>query len=312
MMSRLQAFNSLLFLGLCSLQSLTGFAQNCEPTLSMPSLLNSVRVDGSLYIGKIYARCLPMPAKKSRTAYEYNPYDGGKFSTTLKNAGGQAINTYVWYGDQILSLWELNRFEVVGGPEAVKKLAPGNYSIDFAVEDKVFRTFPFSLSTKQSADQFRPETLYLLEGAWRDYAELYAPNLDRFIKLTVWLRDVNNLGGPKPPPVPVRVRLIREKDKQLLAETDEGYRYSLTHRWQSFDLAFRKPNAKVTKDYSEFKLSEVTAIDGRYKFEMTVDDKPYLDYSFTVKNGKLNDIDLVQMRKEEYKIIVPLTATRRD
>lgn len=311
-MLRLQSFNSLLLIGLFTLMFVPGYAQSCDPQVNTASLLNSVNVDGALRLGKMYAKCLPMPAKKSTTAYEYNPYDGGKFSTTLKDAGGQTVNTYVWYGEHILSIWEFNRYEVVGGPAAVKKLAQGNYSLEFAIEDKVFQTFPFSFTAKESSDQFRPQTLYLLEGAWRDYALLYAPNVDRFIKLTVWLRNLNNLGAPKPPPVPVRVRLIREKDNQTLAETDDNYKLNLTHKWQSIDLPFRKPNAATIKDYSEFKLSEVIANDGRYKFEMTFDEKPYSDYSFTVKNGKLNDIDLVQMRKEEFKIIIPLTATRRD
>ena len=309
-MSRTQIFNSLLLFGIFSLTFLPGAAQSCEPHIDTPSLLNNVGVDGSLYIGNLYARCLPVPAKKSRTVYEYHPYDGGKFSSTLKNSVGQTINTFVWYGRQVLSLWEFTRYEIVGGPEALKKLAPGNYSLEFALEDKVFQTFPFSVATKESGDQFRPRTLYLLDGHWRDYAYLYAPNVDRFIKLGVWLRNVNDPGGPKPAGVPVRVRLIREKDKQILAETHEGDRLLLTHKWHMFDLGFRKPNAAQTKDYSEFKLTEVLANDGSYRFELTLDGKLYSVYKFTVKNAKLNGIDLVQMRKDQYKIFIPLTADR--
>lgn len=313
-MSRSQTFlsRSLLLAGFALLGWLPSYGQACESQVDFASLLNSVNVNGSLYIGKINAKCLPVPAKKSSTAYEYNPYDGGKFSTTLKDAGGQTINTYVWYGEHILSLWEFNRYEVVGGPQAVKKLAPGNYSLEFAIEDKVFQRFPFYFTTRESGDQFRPQTQYLLEGGWRDYAQLYAPAVDRFMKLYVWLRNVNHTGSPNTAPVTVNVRLIREKDKQVLAETDENYRLNLKHSWQSVDIPFRKPGAAQTKDYSEFKLSEVVANDGQYKFEMTVDGKPYSDYPFTVKNGRLNDVDLTQMKKEEYRIIIPLTATRRD
>jgi hypothetical protein len=311
-MSKVKIFRSILLLSFFSLSFAPAGAQNCTPRIDTASLLDAVTVDGSLYIRKFYAKCLPMPAKTSRTAFEYNPYDGGKFSSVLKDAGGQTINTYVWYGDHILSLWEFNRYEVLGGPEAIKKLAPGNYSIDFAIEDKVFQNFPFSVTTKESGDQFKPRTLYLLDGAWRDHARLYAPNVDRFIKLYVWLRNVNNTGAPNTPSQPVTVRLIREKDKQVLAETDADYRLVLKHTWQSVDIPFRRPGAAQAKDYSEFKLSEVVANDGRYKFEMAIDGKPYADYPFAVKNGRLNDVDLAQMRKDEYKIMIPLTATRRD
>lgn len=309
-MSRQHPFAPFALLALITFLAPVGNAQNCEPHIRTSSLLDSVAVDGALHIGKMYARCLPMPAKKSRTNYEYNPYDGGKLSTTLKNSSGQVVNTFVWYGEHILSLWELNRYEIVGGPEALKKLAPGKYTLEFALEDKVFQTFPFSVTTKESGDQFKPQTLYMLDGQWSDYAQIYAPNVDRFIKLYVWLRNPAANGAPNTPPLPVQARIIREKDKQVLAETDDPYRLNLTHKWASVDLPFRKPGALKNKDYTEFKLSEITAVDGRYRFDLTVDGKPYSSYAFTVKNGQINDIDLAKMQKEEYKIFIPLTAER--
>jgi hypothetical protein len=59
----------------------------------------------------------------------------------------------------------MSRYEIMGGPEALKKLSPGSYVLEFAVEDKVFQQFPFSFTTKQSSDQFKPQTLYFLRGA---------------------------------------------------------------------------------------------------------------------------------------------------
>src|SRR6187551_865062 len=111
----------------------------CEPRVQMSSLLSGVDVNGGLFIDKMYARCLPAPAKKSASNYEYQPYDGGKFSSVLKDSKGQVVNTFVWYGENIQSLWEMSRYEVVGGPEALKKLSPGSYVLEFAVEDKVFQ-----------------------------------------------------------------------------------------------------------------------------------------------------------------------------
>jgi hypothetical protein len=302
---------SIFIAGLYCLTLSPALSQTCAPEITKSSLLSNLNVDGALYIGKIYGRCLPVPVKKSKTNYEYNPYDGGKLSTIVKNSTGQTVNTFVWYGENILSTWEFSRYEIVGGTEALKKIAPGNYSLEFAIEDKVFQTFPFSVTTKESGDQFKPQTLYLLDGEWRDYAQLYAPNRDRFIKLYVWLRNTNATGGPNDAPVPVQARLIRVKDKQLLAETDDPYKLNLTYRWMSIDIPFRKPGAAAAKDYSEFKLSEILAMDGQYRFEVSVGGKPYSDYTLNVKDGKINDIDLVKMQKEEYKIFVPLTAARK-
>jgi hypothetical protein len=69
-----------------------------------------------------------------------------------------------------------------------------------------------------------------------------------------------------------------------------------------------RPNAHQTKDFSEFKLNEVLSNDGSYTIELALDGRPYSTYKLNVKNGRLNDFDLAQMRKERYRIVVPLTA----
>jgi hypothetical protein len=281
----------------------------CEPRIDIGSLLNNVHVSGALYIDSLYARCLPKPARTSKTNFEYHPYDGGKLTTVLKDSRGQVLNTFAWYGHNIQSLWELSRYEIVGGPQALKKLTPDSYSLEFAVEDKVFQKFPFSVSTRDSSDQFRPETLYILDGAWQDHAELYSPNLDRFIQLFVWLRNDIGLNDPKPRPAPFHIRLIRESDKKVLAEDSEG-KLNLSYKWQQYKLSFRRPKTAGDAGYSEFKLNEVLAADGKYRIELDLDGKPRSTYSFTVKDGKLNGLDLAAMRKENYRIIVPLTAKK--
>jgi len=284
---------------------MSGFGQGCEPKVDMGALLNNVRVSGSLYISGLYARCLPEPSKVSSSSFEYNPYDGGKLSTVLKDKNGQVLNTLVWYGHNIQSLWEMERYEVVGGAQALKKLAPGSYSLEFAVEDKVFQKFPFSVSTRESSDQFRPETLYILDGAWSDYAELYAPNLDRFIQLFVWLRNDAGLNDAKPRATPFHVKLVRESDKKILAEDSEG-KLNLSPAWNQYKLSFRRAGGGE----GEFKLNEILATDGKYRIDLELDGKPRSSYSFSVSQGKLNGLDLAAMRKENFRVIVPLNATK--
>ena len=305
-MSRSSVWVLVCTLLLCAAYTASAQVKPCQPRVDTSSLLSSVDVNGALYIDKLYARCLPPPAKKSSSGYEYHPYDGGKFSTVLKSSDGQVINTFVWYGEYILSIWELSRYEVVGGPEALKRLSPGSYVLEFAVEDKVFQQMPFSLVTKQSNDQFKPATLYFLDGPWRDYAQLYSPNLDRFFQLHVWLRNEDTFLDPKPRPAPFRVSLTRESDKKLIAEDDEG-QLNLTNKWQQYTLSFRRPKASQTKDYSEVKLNEILATDGKYRIDLTLDGKPRASSVLNVKGGRINDLDLAQMRKEEYKIIIPLS-----
>src|SRR5262249_14336062 len=132
------------------LASVATFGQGvCEPRIDTGTLLNNVQVGGTLYITSLYARCLPKPGQISTSAVEYTPYDGGKFSTVLKSSSGQVLNTFVWYGRNVQSLWELERYEIVGGGQALKRLMPGSYTLEFAVEDKVFQKFPFSVTTRE-------------------------------------------------------------------------------------------------------------------------------------------------------------------
>lgn len=298
-----------LFTGILTL-IIGGHAQeNCKPEIDMTALLNNVEVNGSLYVSSLYGRCLPKPAKTSTSAYEYDPYAGGKLSMTLKSSNGQVLNTYGWYARKSTSIWEMNRYEIVGGPQALKKLTPGSYILDFAADDKVFQQFPFSVSTRDSGDQFRPETFYMLDGQWSEYAYLYAPNVDRFFQVGVWLRN-DEPSDAKPKAVPFHVRLIRESDKKVLGEDSEG-KLNLLPKWQNYKLSFRRPGAAETKDYSEFKLSEILAADGKYRVELTLDGKPKYDYVLNVKGGLINGVDLVQMRKDLYRIMIPLTNERK-
>jgi hypothetical protein len=115
--------------------------------------------------------------------------------------------------------------------------------------------------------------------------------------------------GPKTAARTFHVTLTRESDKKLLAEDDEG-QLNLTNHWQMYTLSFRRPKAAQTKDYSEVKLNELLAADGRYRIDLTLDGKPRASYLLNVKGGRINDIDPVQMRKEEYKIFIPLTNER--
>ncbi|HEV2864164.1 MAG TPA: hypothetical protein VGX48_24415, partial [Pyrinomonadaceae bacterium] len=260
----------------------------CQPRVRMKTLLDNVGVGprGVLSIGSLYAHCLPEPARRGATAFAYNPYDGGKLSAVLKASNGQPLNTFVFYAEKIAGLWELSRYEVVGGPQALKPLAVGSYVLDFALEDKVFQRFPFSVSTVESKDVYRPGTVYLLDGPWADYAELYYPKPDRYTQLWVWLRDAENT-GPRPREVQYTLRLVRERDGKLIAEGG-GATSAMVLRphWSGYKLSFR-PLAVPAGGPAEFHASELLASEGDHRIELSLDGKPYASYRVTVKGGQL-------------------------
>jgi len=151
----------------------------CTPGISFWKLLDAVKVgygDGRLNIDKLYAVCLPTPARQSTSNYAYDPDVGGKLSTVVKTADGKVLNTYVWYAESIGGLWELSSYKVVGGYQSVRPLAAGNYLLEFAADDKPFTRFPFSVVEAKNDDPYQPAgNRYFIEGAWNEYGNHLLP-----------------------------------------------------------------------------------------------------------------------------------------
>lgn len=273
----------ILFLGsLISMNGQGNVNTDCQPRITLGSLLDNLKVDssGRVSVGRLYAVCLPEPVRKSKTIYAYHPYDGGKLAAVLKKSGGEKLNTFVFYGEKFTTLWELPSYEVLGGRESVKTLAPGGYELEFFAEDKRFMRLPFTVAALESRDVYRPQKFYLLDGAWRDYAEIYYPNVNRFMQMRVWLRDTEN-AGLEPKTVQYAIELLRESDNKILARGGgERSGMRLLHEWQAFNLSFRGDGS------GEFTPAEVLKTEGRYRINLSVDGKAYGVYFFAVRDGK--------------------------
>ena len=258
----------------------------CAPSVTFFSLLESVDVgyvDGRLNIGRLYAVCLPMPAKKSSSAYEYDPDVGGKLTTVIKSADGKVLNTYVWYGEVITSIWELSNYKVLGGYQSIKPLNAGNYILEFAAEDKTFYRFPFSIVQGKNEDPYQPAgTRYYIQGAWNEYGNIFYQRNDPEspLRFTTWLRHMRGVDDKAV--VPYELKLINLKGDGLVAE-DSG-KLSLQPRWGRADLLLKPADASKG---SYFKAGELLREDGRYAFRLTLDGKPYGNYVFDVKGGRI-------------------------
>lgn len=257
------------------------------PGVSFARLLNSVRVgytDGRLSLDTLYAVCLPQPARQSASAYAYDPDGGGKLSTQLRRADGTLLNTYVWYAQSIGGLWELARYKVVGGHEAVKPLRAGSYLLEFAVEDKPFYRLPFAVVEIKSDDPYQPAgTRYLIEGPWNDYANVYYQRNDpaSSLSFTTWVQDkAGNDKGRRG--VPYDLRLVRERDGKVLAADTATLR--VEPRWLKFE-SLLKPAGGDPNSY--FKAGELLREDGDYSFHFTLDGKPYGKYPLAVRGGRI-------------------------
>jgi hypothetical protein len=258
----------------------------CTPGVSFWSLLGSVSVgyvDGRVNIDKLYAVCLPAPAKQSTSAYEYDPDAGGRLTTVIKSADGKTLNTYVWYGEKVSGLWELSRYKVLGGYQSIKPLVTGNYLLEFAADDKPFYRFPFSVSEGKNEDPYQPAgTRYFVEGPWNEYGNIFYQRNDpeSVLKFTTWVQDKNSKEGSAP--TPYELKLVSLKDGKLIGEDSGSFR--LEPRWQKADLLLHATGGDKN---SYLKAGELLRADGRYAFRMTVGGKPYGNYPFEVKGGKI-------------------------
>lgn len=260
--------------------------KSCTPGVSFWKLLEEVRIgysDGRLNMGRMYAVCLPAPAKQSTSNYPYDPDGGGKLSTMVKTADGKLLNTYVWYAESIGGLWELSRYKVLGGYEAVQPLAAGNYLLEFAVDDKPFYRFPFSVAVIKSDDPYAPAgNRYFIEGAWNDYGNLYYQRNDpqSILTFTTWVQD--KAGHQNKNAVPYDMKLINTRDGRVLAVNDGALR--LEPRWGKAALNFRT-NGGGANAY--FKAGDLLKEDGRYTVRLNINNKPYGEYPFVVKGGRI-------------------------
>lgn len=256
------------------------------PGVSFWSLLDSVGVghaDGRLNVGRLYAVCLPQPTRASASNYPYDPEGGGRLSTLVKTADGRVLNTYVWYAESIGGLWEMSRYKVVGGHEAIKPLAAGSYLLEFAVEDKPFYRFPFSVAEVKNEDPYQPAgTRYFVEGPWNEYGNVFYQRNDpqSSFKFTTWVQDKS--GRPAQRSVPYEAKIVRARDGKVIGEDAATFR--LEPRWLKADLLFRPAGGDKN---SYLKAADVLAEDGRYNVRLTIDGKPYGQYPFTVKGGRI-------------------------
>jgi hypothetical protein len=258
----------------------------CTPGISFWKLLDAVSVgyvDGRLNISKLYAVCLPAPAKPSSSNYPYDPDAGGKLTTVIKSADGKALGTYVWYAESIGGLWELSNYKVVGGPQAIKPLSAGNYSLEFAADDKLFYRFSFSVVEGKSDDPYQPAgPRYFIEGPWNHYGNIFYQRNDpqSTLRFTTWLQQ--KLGHDGKTSVAYDLKLINVKSGKVIGQDQSML--SLQPRWLQTDFFFQDSAADKN---SHLNAAALLGEDGKYVVRLNLDGKLYGEYPFVVKGGRI-------------------------
>ncbi len=282
-----------LFLLVSVLLSAQTYSQRptCDPVMNVDSVLNAVKAGGGFGMSSFWVDCRPGTEPGVSGRSEYHPYNGKKFETHLMSSNGATINKFVWYGR--LASWriEFDRYEIEGGRDALKPVGAGSYVIDFVDDGRSVYKFPFSIKTKESADKFNPQTLYLLDGPWRGRGTLTASTPESNPIFYFWLRDSDERADARRRQIPYSLKLIRDRDRATIAESDEGS-ISLDHQWYNSRLTLSKPTSTANNTRVLFKLSDILDTSGGYTLELSLDGRTHSTFKLDVRNRRVNGQDV--------------------
>lgn len=275
--------------------SIDAFAARAEPPANPPGLmfstvLNGLKTDarrGAFYVDQLQAVFLP-PAE-SKSIYPYNPDDGGKLWATLQDGAGAELARFDFYGEKREPpFWLLGSYKLSGPAKPSDggkrlKLAKGDYVLEFFVEGTRFYRFPFAIDVISSGDAFAPEDYTFVDGDWSNWGYLYYPdaNPEQNIEWKTWLR---NKAHERSKDVKISVEVRR--GKKLICVSRPGTTHTLQPEWTRFAFGLVNP-PEGTSGGGYFKAKDLLATDGAYTLDMAIDGKPYGQWSFTVKGGKL-------------------------
>ncbi len=252
------------------------------PGLSYSSVLNGVIVfpkDGRFRLHQIQATFIPEGCK-------------GGFAV-LRTADGKELYQMDWTPDHLQKPYTLLNFTKqtdLRNGETVPSgwfdhTDPGDYVVDFYLPDEHVYSFPFSVAVIGGDDPFAEGKCYVSSGDWRDWGYLYyrEADADQNLQWKAWLRN----DACKEQDIKVRVEIKRDEDGELVCTNRVNTTYSVQPKWTrlEFDMVF--PEGKEVPHGTYFKAKHLLAKDGAHTLTMTIDDKPYGTWKFTIKDGKL-------------------------
>ena len=213
-----------------------------------------------------------------------------KGTIVVRKADGTALYRQEWHAETIREPYYLVSQQTpvnsqTGETAYEMKLDPGEYALDFLLEDTKFYTFPFSVKKNAPSDPFAGGPYYTLEGDWQDWAYLFNvdANPDQNLDFKVFLRHTDPNKREKE--FKVDVRIVRDKDKKLMCGGPGGLTtFTLNHTWIRYAIMMSHPEGKAK--YGEyFKARDLLAVDGDYTITMDMNGSVAGVWKLSVKNG---------------------------
>ena len=124
-------------------------------------------------------------------------------------------------------------------------------------------------------------TRYFIEGAWNEYGNIFYQRNDpqSSLTFTTWVQEKSGSGNKIS--TPYEAKLINLKDGKVLGEDSGTLR--LEPRWLELKLFLHAAGDKNTS----LKAADLLREDGRYSVRLTIAGKPYGEYPFTVRVGRI-------------------------
>lgn len=255
------------------------------PSLSFATVLNGVKIEwrsGGIQLDNIQATFVD---------------EGAEGYTILRTAGGDELYRYDWRAQLVkkpFSLLDIIRITDLKTGQSVPGWAPlkkkGDFVLDFYLPAEHFYSFPFKVSVLPAANAFSGEDWWVTEGDWDNWAYLLIPdnNPEQNLMWKMWLRRRTRTDQTE---VHQDCRIkVEIKGKNGVVCVNRDATHSLGPNWVrwEFDMAFpsEKKGDKTTWN-QYFKSKDLLKNDGDYTVNVSIDDKPYGVWKFSVKNGKL-------------------------
>lgn len=226
--------------------------------------------------------------------------EGTKGHVLLKKADGSEICKYPFSLELIKApymrfdfLQPINLKTGQSSPNMVMK-EPGYYVLEFYADNALFYKFPFGISKVSSEDPFAGGDVYVLEGAWSDWAYLFysEANPEQSLVWKVWLRHKGR--GEKD--LKIKIEVTRDKDKKLICTSRGDMTHSVRAEWVRFEFDLINP-MELTSGGAYFKAKDLLAVDGGYTLTMKIDGKIYGVWKFNIAGGKLQPVGQAERGK---------------
>jgi len=245
-------------------------AETNPPSVYFTSILGQLKIsseEGYLIIGDMWASNLPQSASGGKIIFSKG--GSGLYEFKWTTGTGEPPNTEM----KISQAVDLKTGQHEGMPTITE---PGDYSLDFFVEDRKFCTFPFKVS--------KLDSFIFTEGAWSDWGYLTYPDADpnRELSWKIWLRNYS--AEPKKE-VKVFVEIVRDKDKKLICSANPNVTWTLQREWERFQFDMMNPPGHPSgEEYTKAKY--LLESDGSYTLTMKIGGNIYGTWKFNVKGGK--------------------------